>query len=219
VKAPRNVLQFGGFTIDVDARQLLKDGREVPLRPKAFEFLLILVNNRPTAMSKAELQALLWPDAFVTEANLPGLAKEIRHAFDDDPRHPRFLRTLHGFGYAFDGKSDDGPDKPLSEAASHQTFWIMADGPVRLSSGVNILGRDPEAAIWFDRPGVSRLHARITISGGVAVLEDLGSTNGTWLRGERIATPQTLADGDQIRLGSVPVIFRIRRSAPSTEVL
>ncbi|HVJ27139.1 MAG TPA: FHA domain-containing protein [Vicinamibacterales bacterium] len=219
MKPPRNVIRFGAFAIDADARQLLKDGREIPLRPKAFELLLILVNNRPTAMSKAELQGLLWPDSFVTEANLPGLAKEIRHALDDDPHQPRFLRTLHGFGYAFEGKSDDGAGKALSEGEPYQTFWIMADAPVRLSDGVNILGRDPEAAVWFDRPGVSRMHARITISEGVAVLEDLGSTNGTWLGADRLATPQRLTDGDRIRLGPIEVIFRIRRSAHSTEVL
>ena len=219
MKAPRNVTRFGAFAVDADARQLLKDGREIPLRPKAFELLLILVNNRPTAMSKAELHRLLWPDSFVSEANLSGLAKEIRHALDDDPHQPRFLRTLHGFGYAFEGKTDDGPGKPLADGGGHQTFWIMADAPVRLSAGVNILGRDPEAAVWFDRPGVSRLHARITISEGVAVLEDLGSTNGTWLGADRLTTPQRLTDGDHIRLGSVEVIFRIRRSARSTEVL
>jgi DNA-binding winged helix-turn-helix (wHTH) protein len=219
VKAPRNVTRFGAFAVDADARQLLKDGREIPLRPKAFELLLILVNNRPTAMSKAELHRLLWPDSFVSEANLSGLAKEIRHALDDDPHQPRFLRTLHGFGYAFEGKTDDGPGKPLADGGGHQTFWIMADAPVRLSAGVNILGRDPEAAVWFDRPGVSRLHARITILEGVAVLEDLGSTNGTWLGTDRLTTPQRLTDGDHIRLGSVEVIFRIRRSARSTEVL
>ena len=219
MRPARNVVHFGAFSIDADARQLLKDGKEIPLRPKAFELLLILSSNRPSALSKADLQSRLWPDSFVTEANLPGLVKELRDALDDDPRQPRFLRTLHGFGYAFEAESDDAPEPRRHDAAAHTTFWVMTDGPVRLSPGVNILGRDPEAAVWFDRPGVSRLHARITISNDAAVLEDLGSTNGTWLHGNRLAAPATLADGDEIRLGPVAVVFRIRRSAPSTEVM
>ena len=219
MKKPRHVVRFGTFSLDADARQLLKDGAEVPLRPKAFELLLILVNNRPAAMSKADLQSALWPDSFVTEANLPGLVKEIRQALDDDPRHPLLVRTLHGFGYAFEGKTDDAPGAQGAETAAHTTYWIMSDGPMRLASGANILGRDPEAALWFDRPGVSRLHARITISGDDAVLEDLGSTNGTWLGGTRLAESARLSDGDEIRLGPVAVTFRIRRSAPSTEII
>lgn len=215
----RNVLRFGAFTIDAETRQLLTDGKEIRLTPKAFELLLILVSDRPAAVSKADLQSRLWPDSFVTEANLPGLAKEIRHALGDDPRQPRFLRTLHGFGYAFEAKSDDELVGRRPDPGAHTTFWIMTDRPVRLSPGANILGRDPEAAVWFDRPGVSRLHARITIAGDEATLEDLGSTNGTWLRGGRVGASSLLCDGDEIRLGPVAMTFRVRRSAPSTEVI
>ena len=109
--------------------------------------------------------------------------------------------------------------RPRVPAAENTTYWIMADGPMRLTPSANVLGRDPDAAVWFDRPGVSRQHARITIEGDRAVLEDLGSTNGSWLGGVRLDAPVPLTDGDEIRLGPVTVTFRIRRSPPSTEII
>jgi pSer/pThr/pTyr-binding forkhead associated (FHA) protein len=54
------------------------------------------------------------------------------------------------------------------------------------------------------------------VSGGRAVLEDLGSRNGTWLRGERIDSPRVLSDGDEIRLGRIPMVFRVVRALGST---
>lgn len=210
----RKPIHFGEFAFDADTRQLRKGGQEVHLSPKAFELLRILIAARPKALSKPELQAALWPDAFVTEANLPTLAKEIRAALGDDPRRPRFIRTLHGFGYAF-----AAPEPGASDSRSDATFWILGDSPVRLNTGTNILGRDPDATVWFDRPGVSRRHAQIVIAGDAATLEDLGSTNGTWLHGERLTAAAPLADGDEIRLGPAVVTFRVRRAAASTEAV
>jgi pSer/pThr/pTyr-binding forkhead associated (FHA) protein len=72
-----------------------------------------------------------------------------------------------------------------------------------------LLGRDGDVAVWLESPSVSRHHARIRVSGTDATIEDLGSKNGTYLRGERLATPSPLTDGDEIRLGSVFVKFRV----------
>ena len=80
-----------------------------------------------------------------------------------------------------------------------------------------MLGRDTTATVWFDGPGVSRRHARIVVSGEDAMLEDLGSKNGTYLRGERLAGPARLVDGDEIRVGSAAVTLRVRKVAGSTE--
>jgi adenylate cyclase len=64
---------------------------------------------------------------------------------------------------------------------------------------------------------VSRRHARILVSAGRATLEDLGSKNGTWLRGKRVTSPSELADGDVITVGSVVLKFRAARVAVSTQ--
>jgi pSer/pThr/pTyr-binding forkhead associated (FHA) protein len=69
----------------------------------------------------------------------------------------------------------------------------------------------------LDRDTVSRRHARLRIAGGEAVLEDLGSRNGTWLRGERLAGPAPLRDGDELRVGSVSITFRMSLSEMEAE--
>ncbi len=66
-----------------------------------------------------------------------------------------------------------------------------------------------EGVAWFESPTVSRRHARIVVEGGKATLEDLGSKNGTFLRGERISSPRPLVDGDEILLGRVHMTFRV----------
>jgi DNA-binding winged helix-turn-helix (wHTH) protein len=60
-----------------------------------------MVEAAPRALSKSELLEHLWPGTFVVEANLPHLIAEIREALEDTSRSPRFVRTVHGFGYAF----------------------------------------------------------------------------------------------------------------------
>jgi pSer/pThr/pTyr-binding forkhead associated (FHA) protein len=85
-----------------------------------------------------------------------------------------------------------------------------------LKEGEHLLGRDSDVAVWLESPSVSRHHARIRVSGSDATIEDLGSKNGTYLHGERIATSTPLADGDEIRLGSVPVTIRLLKATGST---
>ena len=67
---------------------------------------------------------------------------------------------------------------------------LWGDRAIPLSEGENLLGRVDGAAAWIDSPSVSRRHARIVVSGGRATLEDLGSKNGTYLRGEKLSTPR-----------------------------
>src|SRR4030095_4499014 len=92
---------FGNFLLDLDTHELMRAGTAVSLSPKALQLLGILVENRPKALSKTELQDRLWPNTFVVEKNLTNLGTEIREPLADDPLHPRFIRTVHRFGYSF----------------------------------------------------------------------------------------------------------------------
>jgi len=90
------------------------------------------------------------------------------------------------------------------------TLWLMwGTERAALPEGDTVLGRDSTAGILFDAPGVSRRHARIIVSEREATLEDLGSKNGTYLRGQRLSGPVKLADGDEFHLGPVKVTFRM----------
>ncbi len=80
-----------------------------------------------------------------------------------------------------------------------------------------MFGRDAEVAFPLNSSTVSRQHARITIKGVSATLEDLGSKNGTFLRGQAVTTPTPLVDGDRIRMGDCELIFRTLTTPGSTE--
>ena len=93
-------IDFGDVVVDTRTRELTRAGQPVPLSPKAFELLLLLIESRPQAISKRALQDRLWPDTFVVEKNLANLVAEIRRALGDTPSSPRFIRTVQRFGYA-----------------------------------------------------------------------------------------------------------------------
>ena len=95
---------------------------------------------------------------------------------------------------------------------------LLWDGrEIPLQPGENVLGREPEAAVWIDDSAVSRRHARIVVGGDMATLEDLGSKNGTKLQGKKIRTVAPLADRDAIRIGPASLVFRLYRQTGSTE--
>ena len=203
-------IQFGECTFDAVRREVRRGTEVVHLSPRAFDLMELLIARRPRALSKEELLDALWPDAFVTEANLAGLVAEIRRGVCEDAREPRFLRTVHGFGYAF----SDGTVGAADEDAVFRLVWGAREVP--LAEGENLLGRDPDAAVPIDDATVSRHHARIVIHAGRARLEDLGSKNGTWLGGRRIASSEPLTDGDAIRVGPAGLTFRCFAATGST---
>ena len=122
-------VQFGDFTLDRATRQLLRGGEELHLEPKAFELLDCLVERRPKAVSKAEIRDRLWPETFVSESNLTGLVAQLREALADDPRRPRYIRTVHGFGYAFTGSAMEPAARPALTAAAPRVIWEKRDHP------------------------------------------------------------------------------------------
>ncbi len=208
------LFQFGGFVLDVRTRELRRGASVVHLAPKAFDLLRILVENRPWAMSKQDLHARLWPGTFVTDASLATLVNEIRSALGDDARRPRFVRTVHGYGYAFCGSAEARP----SPGAGGAACWVRWEGrDIALADGVNLLGRALNAAVRVDRPDVSRRHAQIVVSSMEATLDDLGSRNGTYLGGQLIDRPRPLRDGDEIRLGTATLTFHVASGGGTTQ--
>ncbi|HVG85095.1 MAG TPA: FHA domain-containing protein [Vicinamibacterales bacterium] len=208
-------LSFGGFTLDVESRQLHRgtDAQAVHLSLKGFELLRILIEARPRAIAKRELHERLWPDTFVSEATLSSLVAEVREALGERGRQAQFIRTLHGYGYSF--AADAAPSASGVGAISN---WVVCAGrEIALADGEHILGRDADAKVELRSPAVSRHHARIVISGTSATLEDLGSKNGTTVRGQAVTAPVQLADGDEIRIGSFVLSYRTVSAKGSTK--
>jgi hypothetical protein len=82
------------------------------------------------------------------------------------------------------------------------------------------IGRDPGADLTLDDGGVSRRHARVSLADGDGpVIEDLGSSNGTFVNGERVGGERRLADGDEIQIGETAIeIYDAGGATPATEV-
>lgn len=202
--------RFAEFTVDSDTRQLQGGAGDIHLSPKAFDLLCLLVDAAPKVVEKAELNARIWPDTHVVDANLNILIGEIRRAIGDSAQDPQFIRTVHGVGYAFCAAAVGLP--PAHAPAQVPFCWVVSDARIwQLSEGDNIIGRDPRSGIWLDAPGVSRRHAiiRVDSRNRRATLEDLGSTNGTFIRRAPVDGMGALSDGDLLQVGSVDLTVRL----------
>jgi DNA-binding winged helix-turn-helix (wHTH) protein len=207
-------IHFEDCDFDAETREVFRSGSRVALSPKAFHLLEILIRERPKALERRKLHAEIWPGVFVTEANLPNLVAELRSALGDDARTPRIIRTIRGFGYAFGAPSHVAPAGGQGSGRAYRLIW--GNREIALEPGPNGFGRAKDAVVWVDHASVSRHHARIMIGAEGAVLEDLGSKNGTILNGSRIPGPTVLSDGDEIEIGSARFIFRIFAEIGST---
>lgn len=207
-------MRFHGFALDAGRRIVSRGGVDVHLTRKAFDLLTLLIEHAPRVVSKDELHRCLWPDTFVTDATVAGVVKELRRALGGGADGESLVRTAHGVGYAFAGTVQ------IDEHASaiDTRYWLVS-GTRRLplADGANDVGRDPRAAIWLDSALASRRHARITITGDTAILEDLGSKNCTTVNERPVAVPTRLNDGDAIQIGSTIFVFRVTDSIASTE--
>ena len=205
---------FGDFVLDRGTRQLRRGEEERRLGSKAFELLELLLNQRPNVVARERIRDRVWPGTFVSESTLSTVVAELRAALDEDPKRPRFLRTVHGVGFAFCGPAtESGPRVPAGRTVYR---LVLEDREIVLRPGENVLGRVEDGVVWLESPSVSRRHARILIEKGEVVLEDLASKNGTFVRGERISVPTRLADGDVFRLGRVSVKLRAGQADRST---
>lgn len=201
-------VRFGEFVFDGEARELTRAGERVALSPKAFGLLAALIETRPRALSRSELQDRLWPDSAVGYTSLPAIVTELRHLLRDDRKSPRFIRTVRGFGYAFSGGA---ADEAVDGTRSGRLFPFSLEWgghEIGLAVGENLIGRQEGCTIRSNSAKISRHHARVTVTGKGAVLEDLGSKNGTFLRGRRLENPMPLAAGDTISIGSSVLVFR-----------
>ncbi len=161
-------LQFGDFELDRERRQLLRSGQPVPLEPKAYELLSLLVERRPRALSRAQIRDVVWPGVFVSESTLGVAVNAIRQALGDDARQPRFIRTVHGFGYAFCGEVAGEAALEGEDAAARR---VEPRGPYPgLSSFTEedaevFFGREAEVEALWERLQRQRLLALIGPSG------------------------------------------------------
>jgi len=99
-----SVYEFGAFVLDEKERLLTRNGTAIPLTPKVFDILLLLVQNSGSLVSKDALLKKIWPDAFVDESNLNVNVATLRKALGERRTEPQYIETLPKLGYRFVAK-------------------------------------------------------------------------------------------------------------------
>lgn len=201
-------LEFGECVLDPVARRLTCRGTTVPITLKAFDVLVLLLTNRPRAVSKAEILDRVWPNTFVSDASLARTINEIRKAIGERGPSGSAIRTVHAFGYAFaaevreQGRATANTSLPIG--------WLRhGREEIAIFGAGAVIGRAPEVDVRLDSPRVSRHHARVTLGNAGIVIEDLGSRNGTFVNDSRIDGPTPLQSGAVLRIGGFRLVLRL----------
>lgn len=199
-------VRFGDVTFDSDTREVTRRGEILHITPKAFLLLQTLIEQRPSAVSREDLMERVWPDVVVEDANLKNLVAELRAALGDR----QMIRTVRGFGYGF----------AAGAKAQVQAVLFSKDQIFALHVGENTIGRAGGCEVVLQALGVSRKHARVTVSeSGRATIEDLDSKNGTFLNGTKLTATAKLEPGDTIGVGVVTLMFRVESDEQSTATI
>lgn len=122
--------RFGEFTLSPQRRLLVRDGREVPLIPRYFDLLVLLIERRHEAVHRREIFERVWTDATVSDSALSQAIRTIRRTLDDDSKEPRFIRTVSRHGYRF--VLPDVIEEPDDQAQPAPPL----EPPVRIAAGL-----------------------------------------------------------------------------------
>jgi DNA-binding winged helix-turn-helix (wHTH) protein len=109
--------RFEGLVLDLARGALTRAGREISLRPRAFELLRLLVDNAGCLLNREAINEAVWPEAVTTDENIAQCVRDVRHAIDDQARS--IIRTVPRRGYIFTAsvvETEPGGDTALSRA-------------------------------------------------------------------------------------------------------
>lgn len=168
--------RFGDFLLDAKEKALRLGDKPIPITPKAFELLLVLVENPGHLVEKDELIKAVWKDSFVEEGNLSFTIGLLRKALGDNAQEPRFIETVPKRGYRFIAEVVEKP-KPASRAAPRRSREHLNLAPPKpyvliAISVILLLSLFAAAFIWFNEKSGSggqtanRLtrHGKLTIA-------------------------------------------------------
>jgi Tol biopolymer transport system component/DNA-binding winged helix-turn-helix (wHTH) protein len=151
--------EFGPFRLDAEERRLLREGEAVPLPPKAFDLLLVLVECHGHLMQKDELLKLVWPEMFVEEANLSYNVSLIRRALGENGDEQRYIETVPKHGYRFVAEVREAPEeKPepgIAEQPGSLEFAATRKGALVRPAVVFALALGVSAAGWLIISGLT----------------------------------------------------------------
>ena len=174
------VLMFGSCALNLASAQLARDGRVVPLTPKAYDVLRYLVEHAGRLVTKQELLDACWPEVFVGDAALKVCIREIRKALEDEVQKPLYIETAHRRGYRFISSVGMAPDlaaasapvitpppRPFEVPRTHYAhsgdvniaYQVLGDGPVDL---VFVMGWVSHLECFWTEPSFARFLRRLS---------------------------------------------------------
>src|SRR5262245_42809020 len=172
--SPAMRLRFQDCELDLAARELKRAGAHLPLQPKAYQLLEVLIRERPRVVGKSELDEALWPEGQAARGGLGRLVTELREALGDAARHPSCIRSVHAVGYAFCAEVET-VDMPTASQPAESFSLTWGDQTLAILPGEQVLGRALDCDLRIDASGVSRHHACVSVNGGTATIADLES--------------------------------------------
>ncbi len=144
-RQPKQIYQFGSFRLDTVERLLLRDMEAIPLQPKVFDLLLVLVERRGQLLEKNELMSAVWPDTIVQEGNLANNISILRKILSEDGK--QFIVTVPRRGYRFIAPVEQSWERWDATEGSRITF---TDGEARAAESPampgELIGREVELA-------------------------------------------------------------------------
>jgi len=124
----RQLYEFGPFRIDPEKELLLREDETVPIAPKVFQILLVLIRHNKQVVTKDDLMKAVWPDTFVEEANLSRNIFLLRKALGESPQDHQYIVTVPGRGYRFAEEVQLMPDRELNViAARHSNVEVQVE--------------------------------------------------------------------------------------------
>jgi len=210
--------RLGDWLVEPDLNRISLGDSVIRLEPKVMDLLDCLVSRAGEVITKHDLIDSVWRTEYVAYTTLTHAIAELRRSLGDKARNPRYIETISKRGYRIvapvehleAGASDLGP-RPRTPAIE------IGARTVYLRAGENVIGRAREAEVFVDSRQVSRRHARIVVDGDVAVIEDLGSKNGTRVGDKQVHGMHELRHGDEIQIGPEVLVYWISDEDLATE--
>lgn len=156
--------RFADFVVSPTRRQVLRGGRELPLIPRYFDLLVLLLERRGQAVPRRDILARVWTDVVVSDGALNQAVRTLRRTLGDDSHEPTFIRTVSRHGYRFAYPVEEEPDPDASTAASD------ASGPMPAADAGAPPGRRAGGRWMAAVAGAAAAGALAGGLGGLAVL-------------------------------------------------
>src|SRR5215469_445513 len=119
-----HLYEFGAFRLDPAERVFARNGERIPLSPKAFDTLVLLVENSGRVLTKEHLIRTLWPDSFVEENNLTQHISALRRALEKEPGE--YIETVPKLGYRFVCHVREIAEDPSTMLGTRETEVVVS---------------------------------------------------------------------------------------------